>query len=131
MSRGVDGRHARDEHGEDQERADLHDELQAVRHALCPHRTRGGARPAQLRELRAHRPRKHGKLGRVTRDRRVGGAAHAPVETEDEHGVECAHRRSAVTDAVLPLAQRCVQEHERRAERTDREVLGGEVTGAR
>ena len=47
----IDRRHPRDEHGQDQERADLHDELQAVRHALRAARRaargRQGSRPAR------------------------------------------------------------------------------------
>ena len=75
MRGAVDRRHPRDEHGEDQERADLHDELEAVRHALRPHRRAPRSRASASAQLGAHRPREHRGLGRVAarrRDRRAG-----------------------------------------------------------
>lgn len=137
----VDGAHPRHEHGEDQERADLHDELQAVRHALRPHLADGGRPPAHLREPAAHRPRERAELDGVAADHRDRRAGDAQAEADDQDrrerdvdgvaGERRAHRRAGVALAVAGLAERRVDEDQRRAERADREVLGGERAGAR
>ncbi len=132
VRRAVDGAHAGDEHGQDQERADLHDELQAVRHALRPdvaHRLRPPPQACARRARIGHASTRSSvtlpqivasAAPRTPQPRpRMSTTSSAMLTALPASAARIGARRVAL--AVAALAERRVQQDQRRAERADRE----------